>query len=98
MILPALEAAPARKRVGLRPEGRAPMRREVPLFASEDSDEQIGFVTSGGFGPTFGGPVAMGIVADGLNETGTRLFGEVRGKRMPVTVADMPFVPANFKR
>ena len=97
-ILDQLENGPHRHRVGLRPEGKAPMRREVPLFENEVGGDQIGFVTAGGFGPTVGGPVAMGIVADNLHTPGTQLFGEVRGKRLPVTVADLPFTPARFKR
>jgi len=98
VILPQLQDGVGRRRVGLRPEGRAPMRQGVPLFQAEDSDEQIGFVTSGGFGPSVEGPVAMGIVADGLHEPGTVLYGELRGKRQPVAVAALPFIPANFKR
>ncbi len=98
VILPALERGPHRHRVGLLPEGRAPMRQGVPLFEAEEGGSQIGFVTSGGFGPTIGAPVAMGIVADSLHIPGTRLYGELRGKRLPLTVAKMPFTPANFKR
>ncbi|WP_136443245.1 glycine cleavage system aminomethyltransferase GcvT [Pacificoceanicola onchidii] len=98
VILAALDNGVDRQRVGLRPEGRAPMRRDVALFADAEGGEQIGFVTSGGFGPTVGGPVAMGIVADGLHTPGTQLWGDVRGKRMPVQVAELPFVPAGFKR
>lgn len=97
-VLAQLAEGPARKRVGLRPEGRAPMREGVELFAAEDSDTPIGKVTSGGFGPTVGAPVAMGYVPADLAAAGTRIFGEVRGKRLPVTVAALPFVPANFKR
>jgi len=88
----------ARKRVGLVPQGRAPMRAGTPIFASAEGGEAIGEVTSGGFGPTFEGPVAMGYVGAAQAAVGTELFGEVRGKRMPVTVAKMPLVPANFKR
>ncbi len=98
VILRQLEDGVHRHRVGLRPEGKAPMRREVPLFENIDGGPQIGFVTSGGFGPSIGAPVAMGIVADSLHTPGTQLFGEVRGKRMPVTVVDLPFRPSNFKR
>lgn len=93
-----LAEGPARKRVGLRPEGRAPMREGVPLYATEISDEQIGSITSGGFGPTVGGPVAMGYVSADHAEIGTQIWGELRGKRQPVTVAKLPFVPSNFKR
>jgi len=88
----------ARKRVGLSPTGRAPMRAGTPLFAAAEGGEPIGEVTSGGFGPTFEGPVAMGYVGTAQAVVGTEIFGEVRGKRMPVNVAKMPLVPANFKR
>ncbi|SDI63432.1 glycine cleavage system aminomethyltransferase GcvT [Lutimaribacter saemankumensis] len=93
-----LDEGPARRRVGLRPEGRAPMREGVALFATEDGEDQIGKITSGGFGPTVGAPVAMGYVPAQFAEPGTRLWGEVRGKRLPVAVAPLPFTPANFKR
>jgi aminomethyltransferase len=88
----------ARKRVGLVPRGRAPMRAGTQIFAAGEGGDPIGEVTSGGFGPTFEGPVAMGYVGAAQAAVGTELFGEVRGKRMPVTVAKMPLVPANFKR
>ncbi|MGR3635745.1 MAG: glycine cleavage system aminomethyltransferase GcvT [Shimia sp.] len=88
----------ARKRVGLVPRGRAPMRAGTQIFAAVEGGDPIGEVTSGGFGPTFEGPVAMGYVGAAQAAVGTELFGEVRGKRMPVTVAKMPLVPANFKR
>ncbi|KQI73280.1 glycine cleavage system protein T [Loktanella sp. 5RATIMAR09] len=97
VILPALGHA-ARKRVGLLPQGRAPMREGVPLFASEGATTQIGTITSGGFGPTVGAPVAMGYLPTDLSGTGTTVWGELRGKRLPLTVAAMPFTPANFKR
>lgn len=88
----------ARKRVGLVPQGRAPMRAGTQIFAAAEGGDPIGDVTSGGFGPTFEGPVAMGYVGAAQAIVGTELYGEVRGKRMPVTVAKMPLVPANFKR
>lgn len=88
----------ARKRVGLQPEGRAPMRDGVPLFEAEDGGSEIGTVTSGGFGPTVGGPVAMGYVAASHANPETQLWGEVRGKRLPVRVARLPFVDQRFKR
>ena len=97
-ILPAFETGPARRRVGLRPEGRAPMREGVLLFADEASDQPIGSITSGGFGPTVGAPVAMGYVDSAFSAAGTALFGELRGKRLPLSVTPLPFVPANFKR
>ncbi|SDO37736.1 aminomethyltransferase [Lutimaribacter pacificus] len=93
-----LADGPPRRRVGLRPEGRAPMREGVTLFATEAGGEQIGTITSGGFGPTVGAPVAMGYVPAQFAAPGTRLWGELRGRRQPVTVAELPFTPANFKR
>ena len=93
-----LENGATRKRVGLLPEGRAPMREGVPLFASEHAAEPIGAITSGGFGPTIGGPMAMGYVATEHAAIGTTVYGELRGKRQPLTVTKMPFTPANFKR
>ncbi|MDC0738975.1 glycine cleavage system aminomethyltransferase GcvT [Cognatishimia sp. SS12] len=97
-ILGALAEGVARKRVGLLPEGRAPMRDGTQLFAAAEGGEAIGEVTSGSFGPSIGGPVAMGYVGSSYAAPGTQLFGEVRGKRLPLTVAKMPLVPANFKR
>ncbi len=92
----AVFATPTRLRVGLKPEGRAPMRAGVPLFSADGG--QVGQVTSGGFGPSLGAPVAMGYVSSDLAQPGEALFGEVRGKRLPVQVAPLPFVPARFKR
>ena len=74
------------------------MRQGTPLFASEEGSEPIGEVTSGGFGPTVGAPVAMGYVTSGHAAPETRIFGEVRGKRLPATIVSLPFTPANFKR
>jgi aminomethyltransferase len=87
-----------RRRVGLRPEGRAPVREGAPLFAGGDTLEKIGTVTSGGFGPTLNAPVAMGYVPTALSKPGTRVFAEVRGQRLPLLVAPTPFVPNTYKR
>ena len=57
-----------------------------------------GQVTSGGFGPSLGAPIAMGDVAAGASKPGTRLFAEVRGKRLPVVISSLPFVPTRYKR
>ncbi|SFH77163.1 aminomethyltransferase [Albimonas pacifica] len=97
-ILEELESGPARLRVGLLPEGRAPMRAPTPVFASEDAAEPIGTVVSGAFGPTLGGPMAMAYVPTDHATPGTRLYGEVRGKRLPAQVASLPFVPHQYKR
>ncbi len=87
-----------RKRVGLAPEGRAPMREGTQLYDDQEGGRLVGSVTSGGFGPTLGAPVAMGYVVRGYADVGTKLWGDVRGKRLPVSVAKLPFVAANFKR
>jgi aminomethyltransferase len=98
VILPQLADGPARLRVGLLPDGRAPMREGVELFETADGGAAIGHVTSGGFGPSVEAPIAMGYVPTVLAATGTQLWGEVRGKRLPVTVAALPFRPSRFKR
>ncbi len=89
------EGAP-RRRVGLRPEGRAPMREGTIL--QNDKGEEVGKVTSGGFGPTVGAPVAMGYVTAELAAEGTSLQAMVRGKPLPCKVAALPFVKHNFFR
>jgi aminomethyltransferase len=98
VVLAEFADGAARKRVGLLPEGRAPMREGVQLFASTEDETPIGAITSGGFGPTIGGPMAMGYVPTAQAATGTVVYGELRGKRLPLTVTTLPFTPANFKR
>ena len=98
LILDQLQNGAPRRRVGLKPEGRAPVRDGVPLFAGAEAGETIGRVTSGGFGPSVDAPVAMGLVPRELSEPGRRLFAEVRGKRLPVTVSPLPFVRQTYKR
>ncbi|SFR40273.1 glycine cleavage system aminomethyltransferase GcvT [Litoreibacter janthinus] len=98
VILAELEAGAPRKRVGLLPEGRAPMREGVPLYAGAEGGSQIGTITSGGFGPSVEAPVAMGYVTADFAAPDTKVYGELRGKRLPLTVTKMPFTPANFKR
>lgn len=94
-ILPELDHGPARRRVGLRPEGRAPMREGTALFHGAGA---VGVVTSGGFGPSVEAPIAMGYVPAALATPGTELAGEVRGKHLPVTVCPLPFRPSTYKR
>jgi aminomethyltransferase len=97
-ILAQLADGAARRRVGLRPEGRAPVREGSPLFADAASSQPIGTVTSGGFGPSLNAPLAMGYVPASLAATGTLVFAEVRGQRLPLRVAATPFVPNTYKR
>jgi aminomethyltransferase len=97
-ILDELENGAVRRRVGLRPEGKAPVRAHAGLYATDSLESPIGEVTSGGFGPSVDGPVAMGYVPVGLAEPGTRIYAEVRGKFLPVLVSELPFVTASYKR
>ncbi|HEY8338158.1 MAG TPA: glycine cleavage T C-terminal barrel domain-containing protein, partial [Tardiphaga sp.] len=60
--------------------------------------DQIGKVTSGGFGPSAGAPVAMGYLPTALAATGTLVFAELRGQRLPLRVCALPFIPASYKR
>jgi len=86
---------PSRKRVGLKPEGRAPAREGTEIHVG---GRPVGVVTSGGFGPTVGGPVAMGYVEPDFAAAGTELTLIVRGKPLPARVVALPFVPAGYRR
>ncbi|MEM6438333.1 MAG: glycine cleavage system aminomethyltransferase GcvT [Pseudomonadota bacterium] len=97
-ILRELVDGPDRIRVGLRPEGRAPFRAHVPLFEAEDASAPVGEVSSGTFGASAGGPVAMAYLPQRLAAPGTPLWGEVRGKRLAAAVHALPFVPHRYKR
>jgi aminomethyltransferase len=97
-ILDQFEHGAPRRRVGLKAQGRAPVREGAPLFADAASGETIGKVTSGGFGPSLNAPVAMGYLPTSLSGIGTTVFAEVRGQRLPLAVAATPFVPNTYKR
>ena len=97
-ILAELEKGASRRRVGLRPEGRAPVREAAALFADQTSSEKIGAVTSGGFGPSLNAPIAMGYLPSAQAANGARVFAELRGQRLPLQVAPMPFVANTYKR
>jgi aminomethyltransferase len=94
-ILNALAKGPARKLVGLSVDGKMPVRAGAPIFAGE---AQVGIITSGGFASSLGAPIAMGYVDAAHNAAGTALEAEVRGKRVSVTVANLPFVPHHYHR
>ena len=87
---------PSRLRVGIRLSGRTPAREGTPI--EDGRGIRVGAVTSGGFGPTVGAPIAMGYVARAAAETGTPLSLIVRDKPQPATVADLPFVPHRYVR
>ena len=98
IITQQLDMGTYRKRVGFLPQTRAPMREGVEIYETESSKEVIGKITSGGYGPTVGHPVAMGYINSEYEDSNDNLFGELRGKRVPVKIAKLPFVPLNFKR
>jgi aminomethyltransferase len=98
LIQAQLEQGAPRRRVGLKPEGRAPVREGAPLFADAASSEPIGAVTSGGFGPSLNAPVAMGYLPTPLATPGGLVFAELRGQRLPLRISPMPFVPNTYKR
>jgi aminomethyltransferase len=96
VIAAHLKVGTPRRRVGLLPSAGVPVREGVAL---KDADGRlIGKVTSGGFGPSYKGPVAMGYVEAALSTEGTQIFADVRGKAVPVAVAPMPFVPQRYYR
>ena len=97
-ILAQLQTGAPRRRVGLKPEGRAPVREGTPLFADATSTEQIGAVTSGGFGPSLNAPVAMGYLPTSHAAAGGQVFAELRGQRLPLQISPMPFIPNTYKR
>jgi aminomethyltransferase len=97
-ILSQLEQGAPRRRVGLRPDGRAPIREGAPLFPDAASSEPIGAVTSGGFGPSLNAPVAMGYLPSAHAASGGLVFAQLRGQRLPMRVAATPFVPNTYKR
>lgn len=91
-----IKDGPARRRVGIQPEGRVIAREGTPVMDADGN--RIGTVTSGGFGPSVAGPVAMGYVAPPHNKTGTAVQLEVRGKLHPAAIVKMPFAPHHYYR
>jgi aminomethyltransferase len=87
---------PPRKRVGIKPEGRAPAREGTVV--TDFSGRAIGTITSGGFGPTANGPVAMGYVETAFAKAGTAIQLNVRDRLLPAQVITLPFIPHNYKR
>jgi aminomethyltransferase len=94
-ILNALANGSARKLVGFAVDGKIPVREGAPVFAG---NTQVGVITSGGFAPSVGAPIAMGYIAAAHIAPGTALEAEVRGKRVSLIVTKMPFIPHNYHR
>jgi len=95
-VLELLAKGPVEKRVGIRPDGKAPAREGTAI--ADKSGRMIGRITSGGFGPSANAPVAMGYVEAAFAREGTDIDLMVRGKALPARVASMPFVPHHYKR
>jgi len=98
VILRQLSVGAKRRRVGLRSKERTPIRGGSMLYSDDDSQITIGQVTSGGFGPSVNAPVAMGYVATARSRPGSTISAEVRAKRVPVEVCELPFVEPRYKR
>ena len=96
VILKQLKDGTARLRVGILPEGKAPARAHTEIRS--DAGETIGEITSGGFGPSADGPVAMGYVKTEFAEPGTPVVLVVRGKELPARVVAMPFIEQRYKK
>lgn len=90
-----LKEGPSRLRVGILPEGRQPAREGTEVFAE---GRKIGVITSGGFGPSQNGPVAMGYVETAFAKVDARVTLVVRGKELPAKIVTMPFVPHRYFR
>lgn len=95
-ILAELDSGVSRRRVGIKPVGRAPARAHTEI--RDTADRIIGEITSGGFGPTVGGPIAMGYVAPDHTDPGTPVVLMVRGKPVDAHVVALPFVTQRYHR
>ena len=95
LLMAQLQDGPARRRIGLSVEGKLPAREGAAVFAG---DTRIGTVTSGGFAPSLGHPIAMAYVTASHAADGTALEIDVRGRRLAATVTPMPFKPKNYVR
>jgi aminomethyltransferase len=96
IVLRQLVEGTSRKRVGIRPDGRAPAREDTEIV--DDAGNKLGHVTSGGFGPSVGGPVAMGYVNSAHATEGAALLLLVRGAPRPARIIRLPFVPTRYYR
>ena len=97
LILDQMQTQPKRRRVGLRPETKAPMRTGVPIFDQQQAGQQVGEITSGGYSPSLGCPIAIGLI-DARVQHSSPLFGELRGTRIPIAQTPLPFLPPHYRR
>ena len=94
VIVSQIADGPTRRLVGIRPEGRVPARAGTTINTVDG--EPLGEITSGAFGPTIGGPVAMGYVAAGSSDAGTAVQLDIRGKTVPAAITTLPFTPRRY--
>jgi aminomethyltransferase len=97
-ILRELEVGPSKKRVGISPDGRAPMREGTILYGSDNRNDPIGKVTSGAFGPSIQKSMSMGYVLKEYTGLETIIYGDVRGKLLAARVTSIPFKKSNYKK
>ena len=94
--IPRFAKGVERKRVGILPEGKAPAREGTGIA---DADGKVlGNITSGGYGPSVGGPIAMGYIDAKYAAPGTKIFLAVRGKDRPAVIVNMPFIEKRFHK
>ena len=98
IILDQIDKHPNRKRIGLLPVGKAPIRHGTKLFKDETGSQEIGIVTSGGYSPTIEKPISMGYLEGSSIEEDKLVFGEVRDKLLPLKIIKLPFVNTSFKK
>lgn len=96
VVLEQMQQSASCKRVGLKSNGRAPVREGAELF--NEQEQAIGNVTSGGFSPSLQAPIAMGFVNDLNLKAGDTVLAKVRNKMLPMTITALPFVPNQYKR
>ena len=95
----AVKRGASHRRVGLKPDGKAPVRNGAVLYDGDGADaKRIGFVTSGGFGPSCGHPVAIGRVPEDMAGSDSSVFADVRGRRLRCQIHPLPFVPHRYHR
>ncbi len=90
-----LAEGPSRRRVGLQPQGKRPVRDHAALTSNGVT---VGSVTSGGFGPTVERPIAMALVSPEFAPIGSELLADVRGTQVLCTVSELPFAPHRYVR
>lgn len=95
IVLQQLQNTPPRHLVGLMPQDKALLRPQSELL--DDNGQIIGEVTSGGFGASFGGPIALGYVSHGFESPRRKVFAKLRGREITVQITDLPFVPHNYR-